>query len=332
MRELDCEEGWGPKNWCFWTLVFEKTPESPLDCKEIQPVHSRGDQPWDFFGRTDAEAETLVLWPPHVKSWLIGKDSDAGRDWGQEEKGTTEDEMASLTQWTWVWVNSRRWWWTGRPGVLRFMGLQRVGHDWATQLNWISRGLTRQVNDCLNQGILHWAHKLSACEYKTCVCTSVYSIWEIYLREDLLPSPPSESQFWWLPDTPLNEASHADSTAMLVAVKNTKVTKTQLLLQKAAAEGPGGRGREKYTPESTPQQSKERTSGGLSARRLGLQRKWSSCSSNQAEWPIKPGGAARVGKKVFLRMCRNEDGRHSDHHSNGLSHQLRPREKWAKGE
>ena len=93
MWELDCEEGWAPQNWCFWTVVLEKTLESRLDCKEIQPVHSEGDQPWDFFGRNDAKAETPVLWPPHAKSWLIGKDSDAGRDWGQEEKGTTEDEM-----------------------------------------------------------------------------------------------------------------------------------------------------------------------------------------------------------------------------------------------
>ena len=96
-------------------------------------------QPWDFFGRNDAKAETPVLWPPHVKSWLIGKDFDAGRDWGQEEKGTTDDEMAGryhLTQWTWVCVNSRSWWWTGRPGVLQFIGSQRVRHDWATELNW----------------------------------------------------------------------------------------------------------------------------------------------------------------------------------------------------
>ena len=77
-------------------MVLEKTLESPLDCKEIRPVHSEGDQPWDFFGRNDAKAETLVLWPPHAMSWLIGKDSDAERDWGQEEKGTTEDEMAEL--------------------------------------------------------------------------------------------------------------------------------------------------------------------------------------------------------------------------------------------
>ena len=88
MWELECEESWAPKNWCFWTVVLEKTLESPLDCKEIQPVHSEGDQPWDFFGRNDAKAEAPVLWPPHANSWLIGKDSDAGRDWGQEEKGT----------------------------------------------------------------------------------------------------------------------------------------------------------------------------------------------------------------------------------------------------
>ena len=93
MWGLDCEESWTLKNGCFWTVVLEKTLESPLDCKEIQPVHSKGDQSWEFTGRIDVKAETPVLWPPHVKSWLIGKDSDAGRDWGQE-KGRTEDEMA----------------------------------------------------------------------------------------------------------------------------------------------------------------------------------------------------------------------------------------------
>ena len=92
--ELGCEESSAPKNWCFWTVVLEKTLESPLDCKEIHPVHSEGDQSWMFFGRNDAKAETPVLWSPHVKNWLIGKDSDAGRDRGQEEKGTTEDEIA----------------------------------------------------------------------------------------------------------------------------------------------------------------------------------------------------------------------------------------------
>ena len=100
------------KNWCFWTVVLEKTLESPLDSKEIQPVHSKEDQSWVFFGRTDATAETLVLWPPHVKSWLIGKDSDAGRDWGQEEKGTTEDEMAGWHK----WVDVHEFEWTPRVG------------------------------------------------------------------------------------------------------------------------------------------------------------------------------------------------------------------------
>ena len=99
MWELDCEESWVPKSWCFWTVVLEKTLESPLDCKEIQPVHPKGDQSWVFFGRSDAKAETPVLWPPHSKSWLTGKDSDAGRDWGQEKKGTTEDEMAGWHHW-----------------------------------------------------------------------------------------------------------------------------------------------------------------------------------------------------------------------------------------
>ena len=98
MWELDCEEGRAPKNWCFWSVVLENTLESPLDCKEIQPLHSEGDQPWYFFGRNDAKAETLVLWPPHEKSWLIGNDSDAGRDCGQE-KWTTEDEMAGWHHW-----------------------------------------------------------------------------------------------------------------------------------------------------------------------------------------------------------------------------------------
>ena len=125
------------ENWCFWTVVLEKTLESPLDCKEIERIHSEGDQSWVFVGRTDAEAETPILWPLHTKSWLIGKDPDAGRDWGQEEKGTTEDVMAGWHHWLdGVWVNSGSWWWTGRPGVLRFMGSQRVGHDWATELNW----------------------------------------------------------------------------------------------------------------------------------------------------------------------------------------------------
>ena len=93
MLELDCEESWAQKNWCFWTVLLEKTLESPVDFKEIKPVNPKENQPWIFIGRTDAKAEALILWLPDVKSWVIGKDPDAGKDWKQEEKGTTEDEM-----------------------------------------------------------------------------------------------------------------------------------------------------------------------------------------------------------------------------------------------
>ena len=120
MWELDCEESWALKNWCFWTVVLEKTLESPLFCKQINPVNPKGNQSWILIGRTDAEAETSVLWPPDAKNWLIWKDPDAGKDWGQEDKGVTgwDGWMASPTQWTWVWVNSRNWWWIGRTCVL----------------------------------------------------------------------------------------------------------------------------------------------------------------------------------------------------------------------
>ena len=143
MRELDCEESWAPKNWCFWTVLLEKTLESPLDCKEIQAVHSEGDQPWDFSGRNDAKAETPVLWPPRVKSWLIGKDSDAGRDWGQEEKWTTEDEMAEWHH----WLDGCESEWTPGAGD-RQGGLASCVHgvsksrlrlsNW-TELNWMTK-------------------------------------------------------------------------------------------------------------------------------------------------------------------------------------------------
>ena len=126
-----------PKNWCFWTVVLEKTLASPLDCKEIQPVHLKGDQSWVFNGRTDAEAETPILWSPHAKSWLIGKDPDAGRDWGKEEKGTTEDEMA----WWHHWLNAHEFGWT--PGVSDGQGGLRCCDSWGHEeldmtewLNW----------------------------------------------------------------------------------------------------------------------------------------------------------------------------------------------------
>ena len=99
MWELDHKESWALKNWCFWTVALEKTLESPLDCKEIQPVHPKGNQSWIFIGRTDTEAETPILWPPDVKSWLIWKDPDAGKDWRREEKGITEDEMVGWHHW-----------------------------------------------------------------------------------------------------------------------------------------------------------------------------------------------------------------------------------------
>ena len=99
MWELDYKERWAVKNWCFWTVVLEKTLEIPLDCKEIQPVHPKGNQSWIFIGRTDAEAETPIVWPPDAKNWVIGKDPDAGKDWRQEEKGTTENEMVGWHHW-----------------------------------------------------------------------------------------------------------------------------------------------------------------------------------------------------------------------------------------
>ena len=101
-------EGWAPKNQCFWIVVLGKTLEILLDSQEIKPVNPKGNQPWIFIGRTDAVAEALILWPPDTKSWLIGKDPDAGKDWGQE-KGTIEDEMVGWHQWTWVWTSSGRW-------------------------------------------------------------------------------------------------------------------------------------------------------------------------------------------------------------------------------
>ena len=123
---------------CFWTVVLEKTLESPLDCKKIQPVHSEGDQPWDFFGRNDAKAETPVLWPPHAKSWLIGKDSDAGRDWRQEEKGMTEDEMAGWHR----WLDGRESEWTpgvgdGQGGLSCCDSWGRKQLDTTERLNWL---------------------------------------------------------------------------------------------------------------------------------------------------------------------------------------------------
>ena len=131
MWELDHKEDWGLKNWCFWTVVLEKTLESPLDSKEIKPVNPKGDQSWIFIRRTDAEAP--ILWTPDGKSQVIGKDPDSGKDWRQEEQGMTENKMASLTEWTGVWANSCRKWRTGKLGMLQFMESQRARQDWVTE-------------------------------------------------------------------------------------------------------------------------------------------------------------------------------------------------------
>ena len=145
MWKLDHKESWAPKNWCFWTVVLEKTLESPLDCKEIQPVHPKGNPSWIFIGRIDTEAEALILLPPDRKSRLIGKDPTLSkRPWcwerlkarGEGNNRGRDGWLASLSQQTWVWASSGSWWWTGKTGMLQSMGSPRVGHDWETKLNW----------------------------------------------------------------------------------------------------------------------------------------------------------------------------------------------------
>ena len=147
MWELDCEEGWALKNWCFWTVVLEKTLESPLECREIQPVHSEGDQPWDFFGRNDAKAETLILWPPHGKSWLIGKDwcweglgaGGEGDDRMRWLDGITDSMDLSLGELQELVMDREAW-----RAVIH--GVTKSRHDWVTELNWRQWGNVHSFN------------------------------------------------------------------------------------------------------------------------------------------------------------------------------------------
>ena len=139
-------------------MVLEKTLESPMDSKEIKPVSPKENQPWIFMARTDAEADAPVLWPPDAKSRLLGKDPDAGKDWMWEEKRATDGCMSSLSQWTWIWVSSRRWWGTGKPSVLQSMGSQRVRHDLVTQQQQGIRNNFIHTHTCIyiSKEVKHW--------------------------------------------------------------------------------------------------------------------------------------------------------------------------------
>ena len=215
MWELDYKESWAQKNWWFWTVVLEKTLESPLGCKEIQLVHPKGDESWVFIGRTDAEAETPILWPPDAKSWLLGPWCwERLRAGGEGDDRGWDGWMASLTRWTRVWVNSGSWWWTVRPGMLQSMGPKES--DTSEQLNWYLRLSPRAVchhpvqvlstrykNYC-NKTIQfdvtslllssfycsgNWLHTLIGCQGSAVVCiwliwTIIHvSAWEIFLCE-----------------------------------------------------------------------------------------------------------------------------------------------------
>ena len=168
MWELDYKESWAPKNWCFWTVVLEKTLESPLDCKEIQPVHTKGDQSWVFIGRTDVEAEAPILWPPDAESWLIWKDPDAGKDWGQEKKGTTEDEMVGWHH----WHNGHGFGWTlgvgdGQGGLAYCSSWDHKESDMTERLNWTE--MNQQDNSILSD-IARGHDEPTFCIYRSRLC------------------------------------------------------------------------------------------------------------------------------------------------------------------
>ena len=185
MWELDCKESWVLKNWRLWTVVLEKTLESPLDSKESQSVHSKGNQSWIFFERADAEVETPVLWPPDAKNWLTGKDPWC---WeilkaGEEDNRRWDGWMASPTQWTWVWVNPESWWWAGRPGVLQPMESQGVGHDCATKLNWIQ--LCMDVYNCFQWSRTPASIQPVFCD-NCCICGCIL---DAFMETDTLHIP-----------------------------------------------------------------------------------------------------------------------------------------------
>ena len=140
MWELYYKESWEPKNWCFWTVVLEETLESPLACKEIQPVYPKGNQSWIFIGRTDAEAETPILFHLMRRADSLEKTLMLGKIEGWRRRGWQRMRwlVVSLTWWTWIWASSGSWWWTGKLNVLQSLRSQRVGHDWATELNWMN--------------------------------------------------------------------------------------------------------------------------------------------------------------------------------------------------
>ena len=147
--ELDYKENWELKNWCFWSVILEKTLESPLDCKEIKPVNLKGNQSWIFIGRADAEAETLILWPADVKThWKRPRCWERLKARGEKDDSGWDGWTASPPRWTWVCVNCGSWCWTGKPGMLQSMGSEGVGHDWVTELRistWALSSWTRTL-------------------------------------------------------------------------------------------------------------------------------------------------------------------------------------------
>ena len=198
MWELDCKESWAPKNSCFWTVVLEKTLESPLDSKEIQPVHPKGDQSWVFIGRTDAEAETPIFWPPDAKSWHIWKDPDSGKDWGQEEKEMTEDEMVEWHH----QLDGHGFGWTpgvgdGQGGLVCHGSWSCKESDATERLNWTEMDFTEsiylfsQVFSGISRVFLIYNIKLFA---NSDSFISSFPIWMLFVTS-------SSSLLWFTPPT-----------------------------------------------------------------------------------------------------------------------------------